>query len=61
MVPQYLTALKASLMEMSTEELHDMSFKLEDLVQVLVTRQIAVEDVLMERLAADLVEIQEKK
>jgi hypothetical protein len=61
MIPQYLTALKASLVSISTEELHDMSFKLEDLVQILIARQIAIEDVLIERLAENLVEIKEQK
>lgn len=46
---------------MGTEELHDMSFKLEDLVQILIARQIAIEDVLIERLAENLVETKEQK
>ena len=57
MVPQYLTALKASLVSMSTEELHDVSIKLDDLIHILVGKQIAVEDVLVERLAENLDEI----
>jgi len=61
MVPQYLTALKASLVSMSTEELHDVSIKLDDLIHILVGKQIAVEDVLIERLAENLVEIKEQK
>jgi hypothetical protein len=57
MVPQYLMALKASLVSMSTEELHDVSTKLDDLIHILVGKQITVEDVLIERLAENLVEI----
>ena len=61
MVPQYLTALKASLVSMSTEELHDVSIKLDDLIHILVGKQIAVEDVLVERLAENLDEIKKEQ
>lgn len=61
MVPQYLTALKASLVSMSTEELHDVSIKLDDLIHILVGKQIAVEDVLVERLAENLGEIKKEQ
>jgi hypothetical protein len=61
MVPQYLTALKASLVSMSTEELHEVSIKLDDLIHILVGKQIAVEDVLVERLAENLDEIKKEQ
>lgn len=61
MVPQYLTALKASLVSMSTEELHDVSIKLDDLIHILIGKQIAVEDVLVERLAENLDEIKKEQ
>jgi len=37
---------------MSMEELQEMSTNLSDLIQVLVTRQVAVEDAILDRLEA---------
>ena len=50
MKPQRISAIKASLHDMSLEELQDMSDDLDDLIQVLITRQVAVEDTILDRL-----------
>jgi len=52
MKPQRINAIKASLHDMSLEELQDMSDDLTSLIQVLITRQVAVEDTLLDRLEA---------
>lgn len=50
MEPQRINAIKASLYDMSMEELQDMSDDLSALISVLVTRQVAVEDTILDRL-----------
>lgn len=52
MEPQRISDIKKSLDGMSTEELQQMSDNLNDLIQVLVTRQVAVEDTILDRLEA---------
>ena len=52
MQPQRISAIKASLHDMTLEELQDMSDDLTDLIQVLITRQVAVEDTILDRLEA---------
>jgi len=52
MEPQRIRAIKASLSDMSMEELQEMSDGLHDLIHVLYTRQIAIEDVILDRLEA---------
>lgn len=50
MEPQRISAIKASLYDMSMEELQDMSDDLSALISVLITRQVAVEDAILDRL-----------
>jgi hypothetical protein len=50
MEPQRIRDIKQSLDTMSMEELQEMSTNLNDLIQVLVTRQVAVEDAILDRL-----------
>ena len=50
MKPQRISAIKASLHDMTLEELQEMSDDLDDLIQVLITRQVAVEDTILDRL-----------
>lgn len=50
MKPQRIGGIKKSLDSMSMEELQQMSDNLNDLIQVLVTRQVAVEDTILDRL-----------
>jgi hypothetical protein len=50
MEPQRISDIKKSLDGMSMEELQQMSNNLSDLIQVLVTRQAAVEDAILDRL-----------
>ena len=50
MKPQRISAIKASLHDMNLEELQEMSDDLSALIQVLSTRQVAVEDVILDRL-----------
>ena len=50
MEPQRIRDIKQSLDTMSMEELQEMSTNLSDLIQVLVTRQVAVEDAILDRL-----------
>jgi hypothetical protein len=52
MEPQRISDIKKSLDGMSMEELQQMSNNLSDLIQVLVTRQVAVEDTILDRLEA---------
>lgn len=52
MEPQRISAIKASLYDMSMEELQDMSDDLSALISVLITRQVAVEDAILDRLEA---------
>lgn len=52
MEPQRIRDIKKSLEDMSMEELEQMSNNLSDLLQVLVTRQVAVEDTILDRLEA---------
>lgn len=50
MEPQRINAIKASLYDMSMEELQDMSDDLSSLISVLITRQVAIEDAILDRL-----------
>jgi hypothetical protein len=52
MRPQKIDAIKASLHDMNLEELKEMSDDLASLIEVLVTRQEAVESTIVDRLAA---------
>ena len=52
MDPQRIRDIKASLYDMSMEELQDMSDDLGDLISVLITRQVAIEDAILDRLEA---------
>lgn len=47
---QRISTIKESLQDMTLEELQKMSDDLTNLIQVLVTRQVAIEDVILERL-----------
>ena len=55
MEPQRLRDIKASLDSMTLEELQDMSDDLSNLISVLMTRQVAVEDEILDRLEAAFV------
>lgn len=50
MQPQRISDIKESLENMSLEELQEMSDNLNSLIQVLTTRQVAVEDAILDRL-----------
>jgi len=50
MEPQRIKKIKESLYDMSLDELQDMSDDLNSLISVLITRQVAVEDEILERL-----------
>jgi hypothetical protein len=50
MEPQRIRDIKNSLHDMSMEELQDMSDDLTDLISVLITRQVAIEDAILDRL-----------
>jgi Holliday junction resolvasome RuvABC endonuclease subunit len=52
MEPQRLKKIKESLDNMTLEELQSMSDDLTKLISVLVTRQVAIEDVILDRLDA---------
>ena len=52
METQRISAIKASLRDMDTEELQVMSDNLSNLISVLMTRQVAVEDAILDRLEA---------
>lgn len=55
MEPQRIADIKASLQNMATEELQTMSDNLSDLISVLMTRQVAVEDAILDRLESQFV------
>lgn len=50
MEPQRLRDIKKSLDDMSMEELQEMSDDLSNLISVLMTRQVAIEDTILDRL-----------
>ena len=50
MNPQRFTNIKSSLANTSVEELQEMNDNLNDLIQVLMTRRVAVEDEILDRL-----------
>lgn len=52
MEPQRISDIKASLREMDMEELQGMSENLSSLILVLTTRQVAIEDEILDRLEA---------
>jgi hypothetical protein len=52
MEPQRIRDIKAALDEMSMEELQEMSDDLSKLLSVLMTRQVAIEDAILDRLEA---------
>jgi len=52
MEPQRIRDIKQALTGMSMEELQEMSDNLSDLISVLITRQVAVEDAILDRLEA---------
>lgn len=47
---QRISTLQESLKDMTMDQLQEMSDNLADLIQVLITRQVVVEDVILERL-----------
>jgi len=52
MEPQRIRDIKSSLDNTSMEELQDMSDNLSNLISVLITRQVAIEDAILDRLEA---------
>lgn len=52
MEPQRINDIKKSLHDMSMDELQEMSDDLSSLISVLVTRQVAIEDAILDRLEA---------
>ncbi len=52
MEPQRINDIKKSLHDMTMEELQEMSDDLGNLIAVLVTRQVAIEDTILDRLEA---------
>lgn len=50
MEPQRIKDIKAALDDMTMEELQEMSDNLNDLISVLITRQVAIEDTILDRL-----------
>ena len=50
MESQRISEIKASLLNMETNELQTMSDNLSDLISVLMTRQVVVEDTILDRL-----------
>lgn len=50
MEPQRFRSIKKSLEDMSIEELQEMSDDLEKLITVLMTRQVAIQDTILDRL-----------
>jgi len=50
MEPQRFKAIKKSLEDMPIEELQEMSDDLERLISVLMTRQVAIEDTILDKL-----------
>lgn len=55
MEPKRIKDIKASLDDMTMEELQEMSDSLHDLIHVLYTRQVAIEDAILDRLEAAFV------
>lgn len=52
MEPQRLRDIKKSLADMTLEELQEMSDDLSNLISVLMTRQVAIEDTILDMLEA---------
>lgn len=52
MEPQRLRDIKKSLNDMTLEELQEMSDDLSNLISVLMTRQVAIEDTILDMLEA---------
>lgn len=52
---QRIHDIQSSLDGMTMEELQEISDNLNDLIQVLITRQVAVEDVILSRLESAFV------
>jgi nitrate reductase NapAB chaperone NapD len=52
MEPQRFGKIKQSLEEIPLEELQEMSNDLEKLITVLMTRQVAIQDAILDRLEA---------
>jgi hypothetical protein len=52
MEPQRLRDIKKSLTDMTLEELQEMSDDLSNLISVLMTRQVAIEDTILDMLEA---------
>lgn len=52
MEPQRIRDIKSSLDNASMEELQEMSDNLSNLISVLMTRQVAIEDAILDRLEA---------
>ena len=61
MRPQKIDAIKASLDDMTLEELQDMSDDLTKLIEVFIQRQEAVESTIVDRLAGIFEKWQFKK
>lgn len=55
MEPQRIKDIKIALDNMTMEELQEMSDNLNDLISVLITRQVAIEDTILDRLEASFV------
>jgi hypothetical protein len=55
MEPQRFSKIKESLKDMSIEELQEMSNDLEKLISVLMTRQVAIQDTILDQLEAAFV------
>ena len=52
MEPQRLRDIKKSLTDMTLEELQEMSDDLSNFISVLMTRQVAIEDTILDMLEA---------
>lgn len=52
MRPQRIRDIKSALDDMTMEELQEMSDDLNKLISVLITRQVAIEDAILDRLEA---------
>lgn len=55
MEPQRIKDIKIALDNMTMEELQEMSDNLNDLISVLITRQVAIEDTILDRLEASFI------
>jgi hypothetical protein len=55
MEPKRIKDIQASLQDMSMEELQEMADNLHNLIHVLYTRQVAIEDAILNRLEAAFV------